>query len=242
MSPKIAFSIDDLRVVTGLKANRPRRKIGTLPKVTGAAAKMKTGKPVTILCLGDSITRGTSVGGNKGAYPALLEKMLRKHYGNDRIKVVNSAIGGSTTAVGRCWVARDVKGVEADVITIMFGFNEMARKPADREKYTRQFVANMVNYAEECAGAMKEAPACVMLATIPGNRQHWETLDCYAEGIRELCKKHPNLALADVNAHFKTMGLDKFKTFMADGAHPNHAGQAEMTRVVFEAITGEKPK
>ena len=87
---------------------------------------------------------------------------------------------------------------------------------------------------------MKRAPALVLLATIPGRGKHWETLDCYAEGVRELGRKHKNLTIADVNAHFKAMGREKFETLMADGAHPNRNGQREMARVVFEAIAGER--
>ena len=36
------------------------------------------------------------------------------------------------------------------------------------------------------------------------------------------------------------MGFDRFKTLMADAAHPNVPGQREMAKVVFEAITGDK--
>jgi len=239
--PKLAFSIDDLRLVKGIQPNRPRKKIDTFAAVGTVAARMKAGNPVTILALGDSITWGTSVGGNANAYPALLGEMLRKHYGNDGIKIVSRAIGGSTTAKGRQWLNRDVRGVESDLITIMFGFNEMPGKPDERETATKAFTGNLINYAEEAAGVMKAAPACVLLATIPGNDKHWESLDCYAEGVRGLGRTHPNITVADVNAHFKKMGFDKFKTFMADGAHPNREGQREMAKVVFEAITGVAP-
>jgi len=204
---------------------------------------MKAGKPVTILALGDSITWGTSAGGNKNAYPALLGEMLRQHCGNDRIKIVSAAIGGATTAKGRQWLNRDVRGTEADLITIMYGFNEMARKPEDRGKMTKAFTANLINYAEEVAGVMKKAPACVLLATVPGGDKHWESLDCYAEGVRGLGKTYPNVTVADVNAHFKKIGAEKSKTLMADVAHPNVKGQQEMAKVVFKAITGaEAPK
>ena len=239
--PKLAFSVDELRLMKGLKPSRPRRAVETFPAVATVAAKMKAGNPVTILALGDSITWGTSAGGNANAYPARLGEMLRKHYANDKITVVSAAIGGSTTAKGRQWLNRDVRGTEADLITIMFGFNEMPGKPEDRETATKAFTRNLVNYAEEAAGVMKAAPACVLLATIPGNGKHWESLDCYAEGVRQLRREHPNITVADVNAHFKKMGFEKFKTLMADGAHPNREGQQEMAKVVFEAVTGVAP-
>ena len=240
--PKLAFSIDDLRLVKGIQPNRPRKTLDTFPAVGTVVARMKAGEAVTVLALGDSITWGTSAGGNDHAYPAVLGAMLRRHYGNEKITVVSRAIGGSTTAKGRQWLNRDVRGVEADLVTVMFGFNEMPGKPEERETKTKAFTANLVTYLEEVAGVMKAAPACVLLATLPGNDKHWESLDGYAEGVRGLGKEHPNVTVADVNAHFKQMGFEKFRTFMADGAHPNREGQRELAVVVFEAITGEKPK
>ena len=240
--PKLAFSIDNLRLVTGIQPSRPRKKIETFPAVASVVKKMKAGDAVTLLALGDSITWGTSAGGNRNAYPALVGAMLRKHYNNDRITVKSAAIGGATTGKGRQWLRRDVTGIEADLVTVMYGFNEMARKPEEREAKTKKFIANLVVYLEEVAGVMKKAPAGVVIATMPGNGKHWESLDCYAEGVRTLAKKHPNITVADVNAYFKTMGFETFKTFMADGAHPSREGQREVAKVVFEAITGEKPK
>jgi len=239
--PKLAFSIDELRLVKGIKSNRPRRKIASFPPLATVVRKMKAGDAVTILALGDSLTWGTSAGGNSFAYPAVLGDMLRKHYRNDKISIVNRAIGGSTTAKGRQWLNRDVRGVEADLITILFGFNEMARKPEDRASRTKAFTRNIVNYAEEVAGVMKRAPACLVIATVPGRRSHWETLDCYAEGLRELGRKHPNLAVADANAYFKAMGQEKYASLMADEAHPGKQGQREMAKVLFRTITGEEP-
>jgi len=239
--PKLAFSIDEIRLVKGIKDNRPRRKIEEFPALTSVVGRMKAGEAVTILALGDSLTWGTSAGGNRFAYPALLGAMLRKRYRNDRINIVNRAIGGSTTAKGRQWLNRDVRGVEADLITIMFGFNEMARKPQERASRTKAFTRNIINYAEEVAGVMKQAQACILIATVPGRDKHWETLDCYAEGVRELGRKHPNLTVADANAHFKAMGRKKYASLMADEAHPNKEGQREMATVLFRTITGEQP-
>ena len=238
--PKLAFSIDDLRLTSGISPDRPRINIDACPAVSTVAARMKAHQSVTLLALGDSITWGTSAGGNANAYPVLLGQMLKKHYGYDGVTVVSAAIGGSTTSKGRQWLHRDVRGIEADLVTVMFGYNEKTTKPEEREMRTKSFLANLVLYLEEVGGVMKRPPACVVLATIPGNGEHWETLDCYAEGVRALGKAHPNLTVADVNGHFKQMGFDRFKTLMADGAHPNVQGQREMAKVVFEAITGDK--
>jgi lysophospholipase L1-like esterase len=239
--PPISFEIDNLRIIEGVQSSRRRVSIDTFPPVADVVKKMKAGEPVTVLALGDSITWGTSVGGNANAYPAILGEMLRKHYANDKIIVVSRAIGGSTTAKGRQWLMRDVKGLQADLITVMFGFNEKPGKPEDRERMTKAFQQNLIAYLEEVAGVMEKPPAAVLLATIPGRDAHWDSLDCYAEGARELGKQHKNVAVADCNGFFKPMGKEKYATLMADGAHPNREGQREMAKVVFRTITGREP-
>ena len=100
-SPEITFSIDELSLETGLRASRPSVGIDKFPSPSTVLGKLKSGKSVTILALGDSITWGTNVGGNANSYPALLGKMLADHFRNDKITVINKAIGGSTTAKGR---------------------------------------------------------------------------------------------------------------------------------------------
>jgi lysophospholipase L1-like esterase len=237
-APEIAFSIGEVALVKGVAPGRRRVSIGTFPPVSGAVARMKAGEPVTVLALGDSITAAP---GNDGAYPAMLMGMLRKHYRNDRIDVVNCAIGGSTTSHGRQWLIRDVTGVQADLVTIMFGYNERP-SAANVEGATAAWMDRTVTYLEEVAALMKTPPAGLLLATMPGRDADWNTLDSYAAAVRKLAEKCTNLTVADVAAHFKAMGKEKYARFMADEAHPNAAGQLEIAKVVFQTITGQAPK
>ncbi|MFB3893337.1 MAG: GDSL-type esterase/lipase family protein [Phycisphaerae bacterium] len=240
-SPEITFSIDDLRLVRGVKSSRTRVSVDKFPPVSAVVEKLKAGKPVTILALGDSITWGTNVDGNAHAYPAMLGKMLSEYYKNDKITVVNKAIGGSTTAKGRQWLNRDVRGVEADLVTVMFGFNEMpSEKTRDKDAAAKAFTANLVRYIEEAAGTMKAPPACVFIATVPGKDKHWETLDPYAAAVRELVKAHPNTAVADANGRIKSLGKEAYARMMTDEAHPNADGHREIAKALFETITGVK--
>jgi lysophospholipase L1-like esterase len=153
--------------------------------------------------------------------------------------VVNAAIGGSTTGKGRQWMLRDVAGVRADLVTIMFGYNEQP-SAGDVAGSSREWMGRMVTYLEEVAGTMDRPPACVMLATIPGRDEHWQTLDPYAQAVRDFAAGHPNVTVADVNAHFKAMGKEAYQPLMGDEAHPNDAGQMEMAKVVFEAMAGQE--
>lgn len=238
VKPGISFALDDLRLITGVVADRPRTPLDNLPSLAGVRRKLQAGEPVTILALGDSITWGTSAGGNANAYPGLVGRMLAEHYGNEQVTIVSRAIGGSTTAKARQWLMRDVASIQADLVTVMFGYNEMP--PAENPQASAEaWVRNLLTYVEEAAGLMDRAPACLLLASIPGRDKHWDRLDVYAEAVREVGREHPNIAVADVNRHFKKLGKEAYADLMADEAHPNQTGQEHMAKVVFEAIIGE---
>ncbi len=236
--PGIFFALDDLSLIKGVEAARPRTPLKDLPSLARVRRKLRAGQPVTILALGDSITWGISAGGNANAYPALVGRMLAEHYGNEHVTVVSRAIGGSTTAKGRQWLMRDVAGIQADLVTVMFGYNEMP-SAEDAQTSAEAWIRNLLTYVEEAAALMDRAPACLLLATIPGRDKHWDSLDVYAEAVRQVGREHPNVALADVNRHFKELGKEAYADLMADEAHPNRPGQEHMAKVVFEAITGE---
>jgi lysophospholipase L1-like esterase len=235
--PEISFSIDDIRIEGKLPSRRPRTPLTRFPSLSHVVDKMESGRRVTILSLGDSISWGAEAGGNDFAYPALVARELRALYGNEKIAVVNRAIGGSTTIKGREWLWRDIPGVEADLITVMFGYNEKA-PPDRRQEFSRCYRENLVAYLEEVAGCMKEPPACLLLAPVPGRDAHWEWLDCYANVVRDLGREFPNLAVADANADIKALGQPAWARLMADEAHPNAEGQKRIARTVFSALTG----
>jgi len=230
--PRVVLSLDNVRLVRGLKSGRRRVSIDKFPPVSEVLARMKAGQTVTILSLGDSITAEP---GDRMSYPRQAAEKLRHHYGNGHITSVNAAIGGSTTAKARQWLKRDVDGLQADLVTIMFGYNEMPSSE-NIPGSTARWIGRMVTYLEEVAGVMEHPPACVILATIPGRDKNWEKLDPYAQAVRELVRDHPNLTVADVNAHFKAIGKAGYFGLMGDEAHPNDLGQSEMAEVVFEAI------
>lgn len=238
-SPEITFSVDELKLIKGIQGTRSRVGLEKFPPLKNAVRKLRSRKSVTILALGDSITWGNGVGGNANAYPASLGKMLKTYYKNINIKVENRAIGGSTTVKARRWLMRDIKGIEADIVTVMFGYNEMPKSVEEREKYTEAFTKQLITYLEEVAGLMKTPPACIIITTIPGKKKHWETLDCYAVGIREIGRKYKNITIADINKHFKGIGRNGYIPYMRNEAHPSAKGYQEMADQLFKIITGK---
>jgi acyl-CoA thioesterase-1 len=80
--------------------------------------------PVTVLCLGDSLTEGYGLKATQ-AYPAVLEQRLRDE-GYPRVRVINAGISGSTSAsaVRRLeWQLR----AAPDVLILELGANDGLR-------------------------------------------------------------------------------------------------------------------
>ncbi len=87
-----------------------------------------------IVILGDSVTDGYGVASNK-AYPALLEKKLKKQYSS--LKIIPSAISGSVTASAHSrllWLLKNEKDILG--IVVVLGGNDLLRgiKPETMEK------------------------------------------------------------------------------------------------------------
>jgi len=100
--------------------------------------------PVTVLCLGDSLTEGYGLAADQ-AYPAVLEKRLHAE-GYSRVRVVNAGISGSTSAsaVRRLeWQMR----AKPDVLILELGANDGLRGvPVDE---TRKNLAAAIALAQQ---------------------------------------------------------------------------------------------
>ncbi len=237
-TPGVSFDIDDLKLIRGVKASRPRVAIEQFQPVSAVIAKLKAGQKVTILALGDSLTWGTGVGGNDKSYPAIVTKMLKEKYPTAQIVYENRSMGGSCTAKHRQWLKRDIVNVQPDLIITMFGYNELpsGNDPDVLQWSGRAYAHNLAWYLEEVAGATSTKPACIVLSPMPGRDVNWNALDPLAQGVRDLCAANPNITVADANAYFKAMGKENYAKLMGDEAHPNAKGHQKMAELVIKAI------
>jgi len=237
-TPGVSFDIDDLKLIRGVKASRPRVAIEQFQPVSAVIAKLKAGQKVTILALGDSLTWGTGVGGNDKSYPAIVTKMLKEKYPMAQIVYENRSMGGSCTAKHRQWLKRDIVNVQPELIITMFGYNELpsGNDPDVLQWSGRAYAHNLAWYLEEVAGATSTKPACIVLSPMPGRDVNWNALDPLAQGVRDLCAANPNITVADANAYFKAMGKENYAKLMGDEAHPNAKGHQKMAELVIKAI------
>lgn len=100
--------------------------------------EVSTSKPVhtfRICCLGDSCTFGLKVK-EEEAYPACLQKCLSER-GAQKFQVVNCGVPGYSSFQGLIQLKTRILGLDPDLITLYFGFNDMtpAVKYSDREAH-----------------------------------------------------------------------------------------------------------
>jgi lysophospholipase L1-like esterase len=69
----------------------------TVGRIPRTLAKLRAGKPVTIVAWGDSLTAGGDASLPEMRYPSVLERMLRARFGSADIHVVAVGAGGSTS-------------------------------------------------------------------------------------------------------------------------------------------------
>ncbi len=105
-------------VVDEVKAAE-RLKPDTGP-VARTLAKLRAGKPVTIVCWGDSVTTGGDASRPEKRYVDLFATRLRERFGDGEIKVINAGIGGTSTHGRLRAYPKEVLAYKPDLITVEF--------------------------------------------------------------------------------------------------------------------------
>jgi len=76
-------------------ANKDISTATTAGKIPKTLAKLKQGQPVTIVCLGDSVTVGADIMDPASSYVEQFRTLLQKKFSPEQIKIQNISLGGS---------------------------------------------------------------------------------------------------------------------------------------------------
>jgi lysophospholipase L1-like esterase len=218
--PEHSFSVDQIVLVEKIERAATVPPIRPLAEV---AQLLKEKKPVTILCQGDSITAGTSLKDRDNTrYATQMQKLLRAWFGYDEITVVSHAVGGSRMINGRAWLPRDFAGIEPDLVTTLYGYNEKSGGQS-----VEYFKYSLNDYVDRIARLTGGKAAIMPLATIPGLRNRYTMMDDYADAVREVAAAR-GLTCFDLQKEMKTYDREKIEELFADMAHPNEKGHLYM--------------
>ena len=121
--PVLAFTVDDVRLEPSIQLDtRQLRPAG--PPLGRVLEKLRAGKPITIVTLGDSLTDRRHWANREVCWVDLLAERLHGKF-KSRVTIVNPAIGGTQLRQNLVLFPRWLKQVpEPDLVTIFFGGND----------------------------------------------------------------------------------------------------------------------
>jgi len=229
--------------------------------VPGLVAKLRAGKEVTILAMGDSVTA-------TGEYPRMLGRMLQRAAGIPAVRIVRKAYPGrSVDASVRRWKG-DMEGLRPDLALIMYGLNDQGAN-VPLAAYLEQY-AWLARHLREESGAevvFLEPTPHINIATpdaagkLPPEASIFRTI-VYAAALRDLGRRLgvPVVPTFDALWGQGAEGLPQQarrlwplfpphyrKTFESlvetdgkgDTIHPNALGHLQMARAVFRTLLEE---
>ncbi len=196
--------------------------------------KLLAGEPVRIVCFGDSVTGVYYHTGSRRAYTDMLGIALQKSADGAQVETINAGISGHTTVNALARIDKDVLSHKPDLVTVMFGLNDMVRVPLD------DYRANLKTIVAKC----REIGAEVVLATpnnvVTTSGRPTEKLITYCDVVREVGRE---LSVPVCDSYREMDGLrarDDFawRLLMSDAIHPNMDGHKVMAELLARTISG----
>ncbi|WP_166823148.1 GDSL-type esterase/lipase family protein [Thalassoroseus pseudoceratinae] len=209
-----------------------------LDRVIGPAlktrAKLMAGDPIRVVCFGDSVTGVYYHTGSRRAYTDMLGIALQRVQPSAKIEMINAGISGHTTVNALARIERDVLARKPDLVTVMFGLNDMTRVPID------QYHENLTQIVTQC----REIGSEVVLATpnnvVSTDRRPTQKLIEYCDVIREVAREL-NVPICDCYRELdavRTHSEFPWRLLMSDEIHPNMDGHQRIATALAQTITG----
>lgn len=186
---------------------------------TSAEAQQKA-KELTLVVLGDSLSAGYNIAGDK-AFPAVLERELRQR--GHAVKVINAGVSGDTTTGGQERLDWSVPESASGVI-VELGANDMLRGID---------IAIPRKALDDIISRLKKKQIPVMLAGMQaapnlGGRYAADFKAMYAE----LAQRHD----LELYPFFLEGVAGERNLLLPDGMHPNREGVVVMVRNILPTV------
>lgn len=195
--------------------------------------RLRNGKPVSIVLIGDSISSGCNASGWAGgapwqpSFPGLLQRHLEARY-RSKVQMTNPSVSGKDTR----WVLSTIDLVvepKPDLVIVAFGMNDAAGRSA------KEYQANTKAVITKIREKLPKTEF-ILVATMLGNRD-WprlkqELFPQYRDALNELCE--PGIALADMTSIW-TEFLKRKQDWDLTGNgvnHPNDFGHRVYAQVL----------
>ena len=199
-----------------------------------ARKKLMTDGKLSVVCFGDSVTGVYYHTGSRRAYTDMLGIALQRIAPRAKVEMINAGISGHTTVNALARIDRDVLRHKPDVVTVMFGLNDMTRVPL------KQYRANLKKIVKKC----RDTGAEVILAT-PNNvtdtpRRPTNKLIEYCDVVRAVGRelKTPVFDVYRELDAVRSHDAFDWHLLMSDAIHPNMDGHQRLATALAQTLTG----
>lgn len=188
---------------------------------------LRSGRPVTIAALGDSLTRGWMV--RKG-YLDYLAEMLRREYPACSLRIVNEGLPGDTADCGLYRIETDILEESPDCVLVQYAIND-----ASLGFTTDQFKRTIRGIIEKIR-RVGEAEVILVTSSFIGDNRENAIVEEYYKILADLGTEE-GLPVARVHEHWKRKvaeGVDWRSLVQFDFVHPTTEGYRYMAEAVLE--------
>jgi lysophospholipase L1-like esterase len=191
--------------------------------------KAESGEPVTIACIGGSITQGTIARGTMDSevgfstpYAQLFHEWWTERFPDTEITFINAGIGGTDSYLGVHRVQRDVLQYQPDLVLVEYAVND-----GDSLFYKRSYDNLVRNILES-----DSAPAVMLLfmaQTDGTSAQDMQVLVGYNYGL-------PMVSYANCIKSMMDNGRYTAEQLSGDGVHPSALGHAIAGEILWNYL------
>ena len=186
--------------------------------------KASRGDEVTVLFFGDSITTGANSSGRVDCEPyaetwmEMIVHSMKDYFKNDKIKYVNTAVGGKATP----WAIEELQeraiDIDPDLMFLGFGMNDGGRSAEEEGSLMNQLIDSFVSACPDCDVALI-APMLphFRLKGFWGHQPEFEAV------FAEICAKHRHMDLIPVTSvHTEVLKHKRYYDMTGNNVnHPN---------------------
>jgi lysophospholipase L1-like esterase len=207
---------------------------GAEPVLPRVHERLRTGQPLKIVCLGDSVTGIYYHTGGRRAYPEMLPLALQKVFPEAAVAVINAGISGNSTRDGLRRLDKDVLAHKPNLVTVMFGLNDCARLPID------EYRTNLITIIHKCRAIDADVMLCTPNGVLETTGRPVKKIREYGDVMHTIAREE-KVAYCDVFAAYQAFQKHDEKAWrllLSDEIHPNMDGHKLTACEICQAITG----
>ncbi len=224
-----SYAIDDIRLEPTINADMREYRPQNAP-LARTLAKLKAGKPITVVTMGDSLTDASHWTNREHNWPLLLKSEIKRKYGSE-VTLVNPAMGGTELRQNLIVMPRWTGKTPApDLVTILFGFNDWSNGMRGKNfEAAQQDAIDRVRRATN-------GKADVLILTPCPSLENGTTFDELAVACRQAAKLK-NAGLCDTYSAFQAVPQsEKAALYVEDKVHLSLQGQQRVAQTILNAL------